>query len=51
MRLRSELPIPCGADVEISVNEIVARGSICRCEPDEDSYDLGVQELETAPKV
>jgi hypothetical protein len=51
MRLRSSLPVPCGSDVEISVNEIVARGNVCRCDPDEDSFEIGVSGLETASKV
>ena len=43
MRLRSKLPVPCGAPVEIEVNATVAHGSVCRCEPKQGSYELGVQ--------
>lgn len=43
MGLRSGLPVPCGAQIEIKVGQTVARGSVCRCEPVEDSYELGVQ--------
>ena len=43
MGLLSGLPIPCGAQIEIKVGHTVARGSVCRCEPVEDSYELGVQ--------
>ena len=42
MRLRSNLPVPCGAAIEITVNRTVARGSVFRCEPDQDAYELGV---------
>jgi len=47
MRLRSELPMPCGASVEIEVNGAVSRGRVCRCESGQDSYELGVQVSET----
>jgi len=43
MGLRSGLPIPCGAQIEIKVGQTVSRGSVCRCEPIGDSYELGVQ--------
>lgn len=49
LRLRSRLPVPCGADIEIETNETIARGHVCRCEPDEDAYELGIQITETAP--
>jgi len=43
MRLRSSLPVPCGTTVEVEIGRTVARGAICRCEPLEDSYELGIQ--------
>jgi hypothetical protein len=49
MRLRSKLPVPCGARIQIEVNQTVAHGSVCRCEADQDSYELGVQIEEIAP--
>ena len=43
MRLRTQLPVPCGTSVEIEANEMLALGSVCRCEPDDGSYTLGIQ--------
>jgi len=43
MRLRTPLPVPCGTSIEIETQEMLAVGSVCRCEPDEGSYTLGVQ--------
>jgi len=50
MRLLSAIPVPCGAQVEVEVNNSLARGVVCRCEPEQDSYELGVQVSETAPE-
>jgi len=47
MRLRSKLPVPCGAAIEIEVSGTVSRGNVCRCEVEDDSYQLGVQFAET----
>ncbi len=49
MRLLSKLPVPCGAPVEVEVNDSVAIGSVCRCEPEQDSYELGIEVSETIP--
>jgi len=49
MRLRSKFPAPCGAPIQIEVNHSVAQGSVCRCEADQDSYELGIQVEVTAP--
>ena len=43
MRLRTKLPVPCGTPIDIELNGTVAHGSVCRCEPEEDSYEVGVQ--------
>jgi hypothetical protein len=43
LRLRSDLPIPCGAPIEIEWDHLLADGKVCRCEPEQDSYELGVQ--------
>jgi hypothetical protein len=37
MRLRSKLPAPCGASIEIKVNDTVARGKVCRCQEKPDT--------------
>jgi hypothetical protein len=49
MRLRSQCPVPCGTPVEIRANDTIAHGSVCRCEPQADRYELGIQVSETAP--
>ena len=43
MRLRSKLPVPCGAQVEIDANSTLVLGQICRCEPAKKGFELGVQ--------
>ena len=50
MRLRSKLPAPCGASVEITVNDTVAQGTVCRCDSKEGAYELGIQVSRTTPK-
>jgi PilZ domain-containing protein len=47
MRLRTSLPVPCGTSIEIETQEMLALGSVCRCEPDNGSYTIGVQISET----
>jgi len=51
MRLRTNSPVPNGTKVDITVNRTVSRGSVCRCEPHGESYELGVRDLETVPAV
>ena len=51
MRLRTKSEVPCGATVEITVKGTVARGSVCRCEPDDGSYEVGIQKLETVQRA
>jgi hypothetical protein len=51
MRLRSKLPVPCGVPVSIEVNDTVATGSVFRCNPNKDAYELGIKVSETAPAV
>lgn len=43
MRLRTPLPVPCGTAIEIDARETIALGSVCRCEPDNGSYMIGVE--------
>jgi len=47
MRLRTSLPVPCGTPIEIEAQETLALGSVCRCEPDNGSYTIGVQISDT----
>ncbi len=49
MCLRSKLPVPCGTPIEVELNNAVSHGSVCRCDPEQDSYELGIQVSETAP--
>jgi len=49
MRLRSNLPIPCGTLIQIELTDTVAYGSVSRCGPEKDAYVLGVQISKTAP--
>lgn len=49
MRLRLHLPLPYGAPIEVEVNDTVKHSSVCRCEPREGAYELGVQISEPAP--
>jgi hypothetical protein len=51
MRLRSSVPVPCGVQVSIEVNDTVATGSVFRCDFKEDSYELGIKVSETAPAL
>jgi hypothetical protein len=51
MRLRTKLPVPCGTPVSIEVNNAVSTGSVFRCVPHKDSYELGVNVSETAPAL
>jgi hypothetical protein len=43
MRLRSKLPVPCGAEIEIDANSTVVLGNVLRCEPEKKGYELGIQ--------
>jgi hypothetical protein len=47
MRLRTPLPVPCGTTIEIDGRGTLALGSVCRCEPDNGSYMLGIEISET----
>jgi PilZ domain len=47
MCLRVPRPVPSGTPVEIETNNLLARGSVLRCEPKRSSYELGVQLSET----
>jgi len=49
MRVRSRLPVPLGASISVEIENNVSHGSICRCEQDGDSFELGIQVAETAP--
>src|SRR5579859_7230640 len=51
MLLRTALPVPCGMPVEIEARETLALGSVCRCEPDNGSYMIGVEISETGSPI
>jgi hypothetical protein len=50
MRLRSKLPVPLGAEIEIDANSTMVLGNVVRCEPTDEpekkGYELGVQVTE-----
>jgi hypothetical protein len=50
-RFKPNQAVPCGALVSIELNDTVATGSVFRCVPKEDFYELGVKVLETAPAL
>jgi len=43
MRLRSSLSVPCGIRIEVEVHEMVALGTVCRCEPETKAYNIGLR--------
>jgi len=47
MRLRSKIPVPCGAPIKIESDHLQADGNVLRCESEWDSYELGIQISET----
>jgi hypothetical protein len=49
MRIRSKFPIPCGALIEIEANQTVSRGTVCRCDEQGLSYEVGIEVSESAP--
>jgi PilZ domain-containing protein len=42
LRVSVPLPIPCGASVRVEGKEMVMLGEVCRCEPDQAGYSVGV---------
>ena len=51
MLLQTTLPVPCGSLIEIDTDETRALGSVCRCEPDNGSYMIGVEISETGSPI
>ena len=49
LRLRLDLPLPCAAPIEIEWDHSLSRGTVRRCELEEDRYEIGVQVSETGP--
>jgi hypothetical protein len=48
MRLRTKVPVPCGAPVEVDDCRLLLLGEICRCTQDPDgSYTVGLRVFET----
>ena len=48
IRLRTRVPVPCGAPVEIDDRGLLLLGEICRCVQDCDgAYTVGLRVLET----
>ena len=46
MRLRLHLPLPCGSPIEVEVNDTVTRSNVCRCQPHDGSFEVGVRVAE-----
>ena len=42
LRLRTPVPVPCGAQVKIDGPNALLLGEVCRCEPGRGAYILGV---------
>jgi len=51
LRIRSRLPIPCGESIEVEFNGEIVNGKVCRCNPQEDAYELGVEVSQTTPAI
>lgn len=43
IRLSVPLPVALGAPVKVEANETLSLGEVCRCLPDGDGYELGLQ--------
>ena len=51
VQLRVPLPLPCGATIEIEGGDTLILGEVCRCEPVEGAYAVGVQVSQTRPSL
>jgi len=47
LQLRVPVPIPCGTPIEIEGGDTLMLGNVCRCEPVEGAYAVGVQISQT----
>ncbi len=45
VQLRASNPIPCGTPVEIESQNSLLRGEVCRCDPEDGGYRVGIQLL------
>lgn len=43
LRLRTPLPMPCGAMVRVDASEMLMLGEVCRCDPERDAYVVGIE--------
>lgn len=43
LKLRAPAPVPCGTLVKIDGGNTLMLGEVCRCEPEEGAYTVGVQ--------
>jgi len=53
LQLRVPMPVACGTPVKIDGKNTLMLGEVCRCEPEEGAYTVGVQLSQTLaePKV
>lgn len=47
LKLRVPAPVPCGTPVKIDGKNTLMLGEVCRCEPEEGAYTVGVQLSQT----
>jgi PilZ domain len=51
VQLRVPMPLPCGATIEIEGGNTLILGEVCRCEPADGAYTVGVQVSQTLPSL
>ena len=47
LKLRVPMLVPCGTPIKIEGGDTLMLGQVCRCEPEEGAYTVGVQLSET----
>lgn len=48
LRLVLPNPLPCGSPIKVETGHMVMLGEVCRCEPDQNAYLVGLIVLHTA---
>ena len=51
LQLRVPMPVACGTPVKIDGKNTLMLGEVCRCEPEEGAYTVGVQLSHTLPSL
>jgi len=47
LQLRAPMPIPSGAAIKIEGGNTLMLGEVCRCEPADGAYEVGIQVSQT----